>query len=172
MTKSRLRKKGFISDYSFYSPSSREVRAGTQGKNLETGTDAEAMRSATYWCVPHMACSTCFLTPSETTCPGWHRLLWAVPSHASHSQESVLQTRLLVNLMEAVSQLRVSPSQMCPGCVRLTKTCQHRSHVACVFNAHVCCPSPDAVERERPFRTLGLAFALPVRSKQLLSWKS
>lgn len=111
-----------------------------------------------------IACSACFLTPSETTCPGWHRLLWAVPSHASHSQESVLQTRLLVNLMEAVSQLRVSPSQMCPGCVRLTKTCQHRSHVACVFNAHVCCPSPDAVERERPFRTLGLAFALPVRS--------
>jgi hypothetical protein len=84
MTKSRLRKKGFISDYSFYSPSSREVRAGTQGKNLETGTDAEAMRSATYWCVPHMACSTCFLTPSETT--------------VSHSGRGIFSIKVLSSL--------------------------------------------------------------------------
>lgn len=31
----------------------RDVRAQTQGRNLETGTEAEAMGSAVYWLAPH-----------------------------------------------------------------------------------------------------------------------
>lgn len=42
-TKINFRKEGFISSDS-YSPSSRNIRAGNQGRNPGAGTDAEAMK--------------------------------------------------------------------------------------------------------------------------------
>ena len=48
--------------------SSEEVRAGTQGRNLETGTEAEARRGAAYWLTPHSLLSLLSYTP-RTTCP-------------------------------------------------------------------------------------------------------
>jgi hypothetical protein len=35
-------------------PSLREARAGTEGRNLEAGTEAEAMDGAAHWLAPHV----------------------------------------------------------------------------------------------------------------------
>jgi hypothetical protein len=48
MTKSRLKRKGFILSYS---PSRTEVRARTQGRNTEAGIEAEAMKNPDWWLV-------------------------------------------------------------------------------------------------------------------------
>lgn len=55
ITKINFRKEGFISSDS-YSPSSRNIRAGNQGRNPGVGTDAEAMKE---WCL--LACSLWFV---------------------------------------------------------------------------------------------------------------
>lgn len=54
-TKINFRKEGFISSDS-YSPSSRNIRAGNQGRNPGAGTNAEAIKE---WCL--LACSLWFI---------------------------------------------------------------------------------------------------------------
>jgi hypothetical protein len=46
-------------------PSLKELREGTQGRNLEAGTEAEARTLFTC----SMACPACFCMESRTTCP-------------------------------------------------------------------------------------------------------
>lgn len=57
MPKSNLGEERFISAYmSLLQSIMKEARAGKQGRNLETGADAEAMEHQyinAYWLVPH-----------------------------------------------------------------------------------------------------------------------
>jgi len=49
-----------------------------QGRNLETGADAEAMEGAAYW-LDLMVCSACFLIAQA-----WPQPQWAGPSLNNH----------------------------------------------------------------------------------------
>lgn len=71
MTKSILGKKG-------HSPSLRRVKARTQGRNREAGTDARLWRDAAYWLVRHGLLNLLFNT---TPCPRMALLTvdWAIP---------------------------------------------------------------------------------------------
>jgi hypothetical protein len=48
LTKTTRGGKGLFNSSYSSNPSSKEVRAGTQGRNLEAGTDAEAMEDTAY----------------------------------------------------------------------------------------------------------------------------
>ena len=76
VTKSSLEGQGFIC----YSLSKREVRARTQGRNLELGTDAEAMEGAAYILAPLGLFSLHSYT-TRTTSPGvpLPTLSWVLP---------------------------------------------------------------------------------------------
>lgn len=62
MTKRSLGRTRFIT---VYSQPSRAVRSGTQGKDLEAGTEAEALDGH---CL--LACLVCFLLQPSPTCLG------------------------------------------------------------------------------------------------------
>lgn len=64
MTRSSLRRKEFISTCI-----TKEVRAGTQGRNLEAGAEAEATVGAAYRFSPHDLFS-CFLIAPRATSSG------------------------------------------------------------------------------------------------------
>lgn len=78
MSKSNLGKRGYIwFAYFNHSLSLREVRAGSQGRNLEVGAEAETMEECRLLCCFPIACSDCFLTQLRTTARGWHSPRWA-----------------------------------------------------------------------------------------------
>lgn len=92
----------FMAALRLYS-SPKEVRAGAQGRNLETGTDAETMDAA-YWLLP-LPYSAYFLIPPRTRSP---RVV-IVPSEPGPptpitNGEITLQTYLQTNSTEAFSQ--------------------------------------------------------------------
>ena len=70
MTKSNVGKKEFISAY---------IMEGTQDRNLETGTEAEAMEEQHLLLV-----CFCFLIEPRTTIQDWHHPQWAGPSPVTH----------------------------------------------------------------------------------------
>lgn len=51
---------------SSYSPSCKKAKTGTQARNLDAETEAEAMEEHCYWLLP-MACSACLTIQSRTT---------------------------------------------------------------------------------------------------------
>jgi hypothetical protein len=61
--KQRVEERVYFTIQAIYSPSPRE---GTQGRNLESRADAEAMEDAASWLAPYGLLS-CFLTGSRTT---------------------------------------------------------------------------------------------------------
>lgn len=63
MTKSNLGGKGLIW-LIVDSPSSREVRTGTEGRGLEAGSRSETLEEHC-----SLACSACFLIPPKIICP-------------------------------------------------------------------------------------------------------
>jgi hypothetical protein len=74
-----------------------------QGRNLEAGTEAEAMEGPAYWLVS-MACSACFLIEPRTTGLGV-----APPTiRPSHINQNVPQVYPQASLMGAFSLLRFS----------------------------------------------------------------
>ena len=66
-----------------YSPSLREVRAGTQGRNLEAGAKAESVEEHCFpaW-IPWLA-QFAFLSNPRSTTQGWHGPQWAWPCHTN-----------------------------------------------------------------------------------------
>jgi len=62
----------FSLQFSSHTPSLREVRAGTQGRNLEARAEGEGMDQHCFL----IACSACFLIPVQ----GWHH-----PQGTGHS---------------------------------------------------------------------------------------
>lgn len=70
LTKSNLRRKGFISPYTSNSiPSLEEVRAGPRGKNLRQEQKQRLWISTVYWLL-FMAALAGFLIQFGPTCPG------------------------------------------------------------------------------------------------------
>ena len=66
------------------SPSQREVREGAQGRNLETGIDAEPMKEPIIPAYSPTACSSCFLVQPRATVPEVALPTMAGPSHINH----------------------------------------------------------------------------------------
>ena len=63
MSKSNLGRKGYnCLVYLNHSLSLKEVRAGSQGRNLEVSAEAESMEEYCLLCCFPIACSDCFLT--------------------------------------------------------------------------------------------------------------
>ena len=60
-------------------PSWKEVRAGTQGRNLEVETEADAIQESCFW-----FSQPAFLYTSEPPAQGWHHPQWYGPSHINH----------------------------------------------------------------------------------------
>lgn len=77
VSKSKLGWDGFMwATHPRHSPSLRKAKAGSQGRNLETGDETEAVEGAAYWMVP-MHFSACFYIPQRTTT---HPTVdWALP---------------------------------------------------------------------------------------------
>lgn len=69
----QLREEGFIWLVTDYNPPSREAKAGTQGRDLEAGTEAEVMEESCLWaCYPQLT-QTALFHNSEPI-QGWHLL--------------------------------------------------------------------------------------------------
>ena len=78
MTKDTLARKGLISFTSaHHNPPPKEIKTGTQGRNLKAGTKIDAMEDAAYWLVP-----TAPLAPRTNHAAAGPQL--AGPSHLSH----------------------------------------------------------------------------------------
>lgn len=60
-------------------PSWKEVGAGTQGRNLEVETEADAIQESCFW-----FSQPAFLYTSEPPAQGWHHPQWYGPSHINH----------------------------------------------------------------------------------------
>lgn len=69
-----------------HTPSLREVSAGTQGRNLEAGTEAKGMRNAAYGLFAHSFLILLFYTPQDHLPPSMapQTLLWAEFAHINH----------------------------------------------------------------------------------------
>ena len=100
--------------------SSREVRAVIQGRNLETGADAEDMEEccsmvwSSWLAQPIIAIS---IISSEVVLP---KMSWI--AHSSHQLRKWETGCLQAGLMEAFSQLRVFHSKMTLACVKLIQS--------------------------------------------------
>lgn len=112
--------KEFISIILLYHKlSPTEVRAGTQGKNLE------AKGNRGHGGVP-LACSLSLVQPAFLQHPGpveqaWHQSQWAGPSHTSHNQENTHTTDLPVNQSgEVIFSSKGPLSPMTLTCVKMT----------------------------------------------------
>lgn len=80
------------------SPLLRELRGGTQGTNLEAGTEANTIKNTAQWLVTHF-----LLIQPRTTCQECQCPQGAGPSHIS--QENNPLTGLQTKLMEAIPQI-------------------------------------------------------------------
>ena len=125
MTKSNSGKKRFISSYD--SPSLREVGTRTQRRNLEAGTEAEAMEEC---CL--LACSSCpvqfvFLcTPGQDHLPrGDTCSQWAEAFHINHNWIRYPPGLPTGQPNRSIFSAEVPSSQMTLAWVKLIKTSLH-----------------------------------------------
>jgi hypothetical protein len=70
------------------SPSQRETKAETQGRNLRVGPEVETIERCCLQACSPGSHSVCFLTPPRTTCPGIVPLSGLGPSTSINNQEA------------------------------------------------------------------------------------
>lgn len=125
MSKGNSSRKGIVLTFPDYSPSLREVRAGTK---------AEVMEECCLLVCSYMDSSACFLLcPRTTTCTEVATTELAGSSHINH-YENALQTCLQANLMGKLSLLKVPFPKQSLTCVKLI-TSELRQYVYCVFHS-------------------------------------
>lgn len=116
VNQNQLGRKGLISASM---PQPQSVMKGSQGRNWKHSLKQRPWWTATYWLFL-MDCSTCFLTPARTPCPGEDAFTvkWVSPSQASISETPY---RLLPRQScEGVFSNTIPSSQMILACVNLT----------------------------------------------------
>lgn len=84
---------------------SAEAKSGTQGRNLEAGTETETTADYAYWLSPHWLLSV-LLYNQWPPAHGWHRPQ-VEPSHTNHLSRKCSTHFLIGNLMKTRSQLRL-----------------------------------------------------------------
>lgn len=65
-----------------HNPSPREIKAGTQSKNLEAGTEADVIDKCC------CACSVCVLIQPGPFVQGWYHPHWTGPSCIKHQENA------------------------------------------------------------------------------------
>lgn len=114
LSKTKWGRKGFV-------PPWKEVRAGTQSKNLESGTEAEDMEEHCLLAFsPQLAQPApmdWILAPSVQ---GWHLLQYAYSIHINHQSSNCPIDLPMADTMDETLQLRIS----LPRCLRFVTSRQ------------------------------------------------
>lgn len=104
-----------------HNPSLRQVRAGSQSRNLEAGLKQSLWQADTYLFAPPRQAQSLFdTTQSHLPMSERHSPQWAVSSKIFINQENVSQTCLQAGLFGPDSQM-THFSLRTPACIKLTK---------------------------------------------------
>lgn len=104
-----------------YTPTRRELRAGTEGRNLEAGTDAEAIKECYLLSCPLRLSQLDFLYIPGPHIQEWQQPQWAGPSPINHQSIKHLTDMPTGQSEVDIFSIEFLGSQITLACVPLTK---------------------------------------------------